>query len=138
MTPFVVGETRDLVPERGAALDVEAGRRLVQEQDARLVDQRQREVEPALHAAGVAADLAVGCLGQPDPVDQLVAAALRLGLGDPVHPGLQAHVLAGGQERVERRLLEGDADRVADRGALLDDVVARRPARCPRWGAAGW
>ena len=40
--------------------EVEAGRRLVEEEDRRPVREREREVEPALHAAGVAADLAVG------------------------------------------------------------------------------
>ena len=114
----VVGEPRDLVPERGAALHVEAGRRLVEEEEPRLVDERQREVEPAPHAARVAADLAVGGVGEADARDQLVAAAQRLGLRDPVHPGLQAHVLARGQELVERRLLQRDADRVADLRAL--------------------
>ena len=104
------GEPLDLVPERGAALHVEAGRRLVEEQDPWLVDERQREVEAPSHAARVAADLAVGRLGQADPGDQLVAAAQRLGLRQPVHSGLQPHVLARGQELVERRLLEGDAD----------------------------
>ena len=88
------------------------------------MDERERQVEPAPHAAGVAADLAIGCVGEPDALDQLVAAAKRLGLRDPVHARLQAHVLAGREELVERRLLEGDADRVADLGALLDDVVA--------------
>ena len=82
------------------------------------MDERQGEVEAPAHAAGVAADLAVGRLGEPDARDQLVAAAERLGLRDPVHPGLQAHVLARGQELVERGLLERDADRVADLGAL--------------------
>ena len=100
------------------------------------MDERQREVEPAPHAARVAADLAVGGVGEADALDQLVAAAQRLGLRDPVHPGLQAHVLARGQELVERRLLEGDADRVADVGPLLDDVVAGDRARCPRSGGS--
>ena len=39
------------------------------------VQQRQRQVEPALHAAGVAAHLAVGGVGEADPLDQLVARA---------------------------------------------------------------
>jgi hypothetical protein len=125
----VVGEARDLVPERGPALDVEPGGRLVEEQKSWLVDEREREVEPALHPARVAADLAVGRLGEPDAGDQAVAAALALVAGQPVHPGLEAHVLARRQERVERRLLEGDADRIADGGALLDDVVAGDPRR---------
>ena len=52
-------EPPDLVPERGAALRVEAGRRLVEEEDRRVVDQCEREVEPALHAARVGAHFAV-------------------------------------------------------------------------------
>ena len=122
-------EPLDLIPKRGAALHVEAGGGLVQEQDRGLVHQREREVQAPAHAARVAADLAVRRIGQPDARDQLVAAAGCVRLGEAVHPGLQAHVLAGGQELVERGLLQGDADRVADLGALLDDVVAGDPGR---------
>ena len=43
-----------------------------------LVDQRQRQVEAALHAARVAADAAVGGLGEADALQQRVAAALDL------------------------------------------------------------
>ena len=50
------------------------GGRLVEEQDARAVDERERQVEPALHAARVAADLAVGGVRQADALEQLVAA----------------------------------------------------------------
>ena len=75
----VAREPCDLLPERAAALRVEPGRRLVQEQHARPVDERQREVEPALHAARVALHLAVGRVGQPDALEQLVGARS----GDP-------------------------------------------------------
>ena len=132
MTPLRGGEPLDLVPERGAALHVEAGGGLVEEEDPWLVDERQREVEPPAHAARVAADLAIRRLGQPDPGDQLVAAAQRVGLGEPVHSRLESHVLARGQELVERRLLKGDADHVAHLGPLLDDVVARDSRRAGR------
>jgi hypothetical protein len=46
------------------------------------VDQRQREVQPPLHAARVAADLAVGRVGEPDTLDQLVPARAALALRD--------------------------------------------------------
>ena len=75
--------------------------------------ERQREVEPPFHPARVAADLAVGGLREADPLEQLVAALVALGLGEAVQGGLQAHVLAAGQQRVERRLLQGGADRGA-------------------------
>ena len=48
-------EPGDLLPQRGAALRVEPGRRLVEEEDARPVHEREREVEPPLHPARVAA-----------------------------------------------------------------------------------
>ena len=71
---LVLREPAHLLPERGAALDVEAGRRLVEEEDARVVHEREREVEPALHPARVALHLAVGRLGQADALEQLVGA----------------------------------------------------------------
>ena len=105
-------EPGDLVPERAAALRVEAGRRLVEEEDARPVDEREREVEPALHAARVAADLAVGGVGQADALEQLVARArLRSARGIPWSARLEPQVLAAGEQRVERGLLERGADR---------------------------
>ena len=114
----------DLAPERGAALDVEAGRRLVEEEDLRPVHERERQVEPALHPARVAAHLAVGGLAQADAAEQLVGALRPLGARDPLQRGLQAQVLAAGQERVERGLLQRRADVHPHLRALLDDVEA--------------
>jgi hypothetical protein len=119
----------DLVPEGGTALDVEPGGRLVEEEHPRPVQQRQGEVQPALHPAGVAADLAVGGVREPDALDQLVAALRPVGPGHAVQGTLEAHVLPGGQVRVQGRLLERGADRVAHRGAVLDDVVTGDPGR---------
>ena len=72
-----------------AALRVEAGGRLVEEQDPRRVDEREREVQPALHAARVAADAAVGRLGQPDALEQLLRAPPAVGrrAGPAAWPG---------------------------------------------------
>ena len=46
-------EVADDLPHRVAAARVEAGGRLVEEDDPRVADERHREVEPAAHAAGV-------------------------------------------------------------------------------------
>ena len=72
-----------LIPQRGAALHVQSGRRLIQEQQARAVHEREAKVEPALHAARIAPDLAVGGVGQPDPLEQLVARFSRSVLPSP-------------------------------------------------------
>ena len=73
----VVRQPAHLVPQRGAALRVEAGGRLVQEQQPRAVHEREAEVQPALHPARVAADLAIGRVGQPDPLEQFGRRAVR-------------------------------------------------------------
>ena len=132
----LAGEPRDLVPESRAALDVEPGRRLVEEEDPRPVHERQRQVEPALHPARVAADLAIGRLAQADAVEELLRTRLPLGPRDPLQRRLQAQVVASRQHRVERRLLERRADHRAHLRALLDDVVAADAGRARRWAAA--
>ena len=88
------------------------------------MDERHREVEPPLHAAGVAAHLAVGRLREPDPLKQLVRAGLARLARQGLERRLQAQVLASRQQRVERRLLQRRADRGPHLRPLVDDVVA--------------
>jgi hypothetical protein len=65
------------------------------------MDERQGEVQAALHPAGVRADAAVGRQRETDALEQLVAALPTLVPRDPVQCGLEAHVVAPGEERVE-------------------------------------
>ena len=74
------------------------------------MDESEREVQAPAHAARVAADLAVRRLGQPDALEQLGAALGALLARQPVQPALKVHVLAAGEEVVERRLLQRGAD----------------------------
>ena len=69
-----LGEAPDLVPHLDARLGVEAGRRLVEEQHLRAVDEPERDVEPAAHAARVRLDDPVGGVGDPDEVEQVLDA----------------------------------------------------------------
>ena len=93
------------------------------------VDERERQVEPALHAARVAAHLAVGGLREPDALSSSSERRAPRAPRHAVQGGLEPHVLGAGQERVERGLLERGADRGAHLGALLDDVVPATRAR---------
>ena len=63
-----------------AAGRVEPGGGLVEEQHAGPADQADGQVEPAAHAAGVGADLAVAGLGEVEPLEQLVGPLVGLGL----------------------------------------------------------
>jgi enoyl-CoA hydratase/carnithine racemase len=99
------------------------------------VDEREREVEPALHAARVAADLARRRVGQADALEQLVAAGAPVGGGQAVQAGLQVEVLAPGEEVVERRLLQRGADAPPDlRPCRATSTRRRSPG--PRSAAA--
>ena len=140
----LVAQPADLVPHVRAALRVEAGGRLVEEDDLRLVDDAERDVDPAALAAGVGLALAVGVLGELEGVQRLGGAPLRLGLADAVHPGLQHQLLAGG------RLVPGAAalGHVADAAAHLARVACagrrrrwwprRRRARSAWRACAAW
>ena len=122
-------EPGHLVPEGGTALDVETRRRLVEEDDARAVDEREREIKPALHAARIASDLAIGGVGETDPVEELLAARATLGLRDPLERRLQPQMVASCQERIECRLLQRSADRSAHLRSFVHDVVPCDPRR---------
>ncbi len=56
-----------VAPQGRPRFGVQAGRRLIQKQDRWFVNQTHRNIEPALHAAGVGVHQTVGRLGQPDP-----------------------------------------------------------------------
>jgi hypothetical protein len=123
----VAVERLDLAPDRLPAHRIEAGRRLVEEQHARLVDERRGEVEPAPHPARVRTDPTVGGRDEVDAPEQRVGAALALGTRQPVERRLELDQLAPGHQRVERCLLESDADRLSHLARLGDDVVAGDP-----------
>ena len=89
--------------------------------------EREREVQAPAHAARVAADAPIGGVGEADALEQLVAAPTALGLGRPCSAALQLHVLAGGEEVVQRGVLERGADDAPHLRAL-----ARRRRTPPR------
>ena len=106
---------------------VEAGGRLVEEEDLRVVDQGHREVEATAHAARVRADPALLGVGQADALDQLEAAGAHRPRGDAVERGLELDQLASGHQRIEGRILERHADAAPDQGGLAGDVVTGDP-----------
>ncbi len=124
---LVRGEPADLGPHLCAPLRVEAGRRLVEEEHARLVNQGQRHVEAPLHAARPATDRAVRGLGQVEALQQLVHPPAS---ADAEDPRLQSQVVAAAGHRVQRRPLGDDADLAAHPLRMAQHVVAGdgRPA----------
>src|SRR5205823_1446858 len=98
----------DHLPRRTPRGRVEPGRRLVQEEELGVADEREREVEPALLAAGEGADASGALLLEPDERDHLVDVARP-----SVVAGEERGVLDDREVRVHRGRLEDDADPLA-------------------------
>ena len=119
----------DLLPHRDAHLGIEAGRRLVEEEDARTVHERHRDVEAPLHPARVAARDPVGGLLEPDLLEQVLHALLDLAAAHAEDAALQAQVLAAGERDVDAVLLLDDADAAPHARRVASDVEVRDPRR---------
>src|SRR5215207_2779608 len=132
--PVLARQAAHLRPQSAAALGIEARRRLVQKQDARPVHQGERQVEPPLHAAGVAFHPPVRGLREPDALQSLVGPLSPLRPWQAVQSGLEAQVIAAGEERVEGGFLERRPYGGAHLRPLLHDVVAGDA----RGAAGGW
>ena len=113
-----------VVPDVLAGLGVEADGRLVEEEDVRVVEHAAGDLEAAPHAAGVGADDGVAAVPEVDDAERFFDARGVLFAGHVVDVGVEAHVLVGGEAVVEGRVLEDEADGLADGVPLGGDVVA--------------
>ena len=113
----------DLRPHLGASLRVEAGRRLVEEEDHWAVDQADGDVELAVHAAAVGLGEPVGRLGEVEAVEQLVSAFVRGRSAEALDAGGHDEALAAGHHRRGARLLGDQTDAVAHRARVAQHVV---------------
>jgi hypothetical protein len=103
-------ELADRVPHHPPAARVEAGRRLVEEDDPRLDDERHRQVEPAAHAARVRHRRLRGGVDEVEPLEQLAQRAAALLPAEVMQVGHQAQVLLARELAVDRRHLAGERD----------------------------
>ena len=103
----------DHAPEVRAALRVEAGGGLIEEEDVRSVYERGGEVEPTPHATAVRAGRSGGRVGEIETREQLVGPRPD-GLGLQVRQ-LSHHpeVLVASEVLVDRGVLTGEADALA-------------------------
>ena len=81
------------LPHGDARNRIEAGGRLVEEEDFRVVHQSARDLQPPPHAAGERLRLRAAPLGEIDGLQQLVDVALRCSAGHAVKLGVDAEVL---------------------------------------------
>ena len=109
------GEPPQERPQPGDALGVEAVRGLVEDQHARVAQQRGGEGEALSHAQRAAAHRATRGVRQPDQAEHPSTA-----VGRPERGGARPQVRAPGARRVEALRLQHRADHRAGRGELRE------------------
>ena len=112
----------DQLPELAARQRIDAGGRLVEDQQVRVVDQRAAQAELLLHAAGELAGRAVGEGRQAGGLQQLGDAAFALG--------------AAVAEQAARRSRRSRRPTGSGRGSCPGPAACRRCAGRPRGGGA--
>ena len=138
--PAPVGEVAQQPAHPGDALGIQPVRRFVQDEHLRLTDERLGDAEPLPHAEGIAAHPAIGGVGQPDEVQQV----LHPPRVDARHPRGDRQGRAPGSAGVHRGRVEQRADhpgRVGqlDERAAVDGRRSRdRVARARRSSSGSW
>ena len=125
------------VPQDVPRLRVEPGRRLVEQQDAGVVDEGARDGEAALHAPREIVDLALGPVGELGELEQLVGALAQMLERQAEVAAVDDEVLAHPQLGVEVVGLRHDAEVRPDGGAVIvrvqiEDAQAAARARRDR------
>src|SRR5882672_6512289 len=103
-------EPTDLVPHLEPQLRVEVAERLVHQDERRLGDDRARERDALLLAAGELRRIALRQSGQLHQLEGAVDAAIDLGPRDPADLEAEADVARDGEVREERVVLEDHAE----------------------------
>ena len=81
-----------MAPDVVARLRVEADRRFIEKKNSRLMQQRSRNFEPALHAAGKRFHEVLFSVRKPDEINQHVDPLDSLRARDAVENSVQVHV----------------------------------------------
>ena len=120
--PILARKPGDLAPHVRSRLWIQTGRRFIQEQHLRLVDESHRYVELALHATGEGARNARAGVQEVEAFEQTVNAPPQPGTREAIELTLQCQVLSRRCLQVNRRLLRDDTDHAPHTPRLLYDI----------------
>ncbi len=120
-----VAQRHDGVPQLDAAPRVEAGGRLVEEQQPWRAHQAGPEVEAPSHPSRVRLHETVAGVGQAELLQRGRRRGSGRATGPPVEPGHHGQVLRAGHHLLHRGRLAGQTDHATHGLGLPHDVVAR-------------
>jgi hypothetical protein len=124
-------EGQQAVEDRVARLRIDANRRLVEQHQIGIVEDRRRQVEAPLHAARVGLDAVVPAIEEADELERPGDAGCQRGGWHPVNRPEETKVLFAAEQVVERQRLRRHADprpdgRLHRRAEPADVDLARR------------
>ena len=103
-------ESLDVLENVVPGLRIDPDRRLIQEQNGRVVNQRAGHVKPALHAAGISFDPAPSVFDQPGEFEPRLDALAQARPAKPIECPEEGKIFLAGQFAVERKRLGRDTD----------------------------
>src|SRR5208283_4301867 len=103
---------------------IEAGGRLVEKQNLRMMEQSFGELDAALHASGKSFHAIGAAVEQSDAGEDFVDSRFEFGAAQTVEVSLMPEVFVGGQLGVDTLGLEDNADVAAQGSGLADGVEA--------------
>ncbi len=112
------------LPQRDAALRVETGGGLVEEEDGGSVHHRARDHQPLRHAPRQLEHLRRGAIGEPELLEQAGRFRLRVPGAHPEEASVEVEVLLHAERPVERVRLGNDPDRLLRQRRVRDHVDA--------------
>ena len=121
---FFVAQNLQVLPQVAARAGIETGRRLIQQQHRRMMQQTLRQFQPPLHAAGKCLGFFFRAIGEPDAREHLGDALLQRGAAQPVNMADDGQVFFRGQLHVDALRLKDHADIAAHLRRIAGDIVS--------------
>ena len=123
----LAGKAADHLPQGAAAVRIETGRRLVEEQDGRAADEAGRQVQAAAHPPGVGAHRPARGGLQPELGQQVRCPGPGLAPRHPAELPEHDEIGSSGHAVVQGGQLPGQPDPAPHGAALRHHVVAGHP-----------
>ena len=122
--PSVGRKPANVIENVGARLDIEADRRFVQQQQARLMQQRAGDLDPPHLPDRKIADAIGAAIGHGHAIQHLCDEIVGALVGDTVQRRMIQQVLPDRDIDIERAGLKHDAELAQGRAGFASDIMA--------------
>src|SRR5208282_5995838 len=114
----------NIVPNVFSCLRIKSQRGLVEEKNARIVQETTSQLKSSTHPTRIFLDHIVLSIAKINKIQHVVDSFLTLLLRDAEHKRVKIEIFATSKDVVAARILEYDSNRLSDLSRLCDNVVA--------------